>query len=42
LDAPNGKVRRAAANDIDFKNRSAGGSVCNPLLLRVSGFVISD
>ena len=28
---PNDTVHRAAANDIDFKNRAARGSVCNGL-----------
>jgi len=28
----NGTVHRAAANDMDFMNRSARGSVCNGLL----------
>jgi len=27
----NGTVHRAAANDIDFRNRAARGSVCNGL-----------
>ncbi|MFN5707851.1 MAG: hypothetical protein ACK48X_07340 [Planctomycetota bacterium] len=31
----NATVHRAAANDIDFRNRAARGSVCNGLLLPV-------
>jgi hypothetical protein len=31
----NDSVHRAAANDIDFRNRAARGSVCNGLLLPV-------
>ena len=31
-------VHRAAANDIDFRNRAARGFVCNGLLFRVSDY----